>query len=839
MRALGWRLAGRERFGSLFVRTLLMLSLVLGVTALVALDLFSRRIGTTVARDSKNVLAADFRVQSWRPFDKRVLGALAKDFSESRVVKQVDVTSSLRRGDEVVTASFRGLEGSGYPFYGPLVLEPVQSIRDLEQSGGIWVDKSLRARGWAVGDRIEIGAVTAQVQGFIVEEPQALASAFAPGVRVLLPLHLLEKSGLMGRGSRVFHQLLIRSDEKSSEFKRRFRAQVPDPHWRLITPERANNQAQRVLSRMESFLALVGLVAILLSGIGLYTVFRSFLVERLPQFLTLRCLGFRSQDLYLYGLRSLLPLLAGSWLLGLALGFGTEKALAAWAASSLGVSLSDVEPWSALLISFCVTLVTSLVAVFLPLRESLRVPVSEVLRDTELTGSKVNRLEMGLALVTVLALARVVSSSTELTLIFVGLFCAAAVLLSSLSWLLGGWLQTWARGPRILPVLGALQFARRGARSHLMVVALGLGLFLIQSVILLGGTLRDQVDLSKRSGIPNLYLLNLSNEERQWIESRESRAQFFPITQARLLSINGKPVADLARPEPDENEEGEADNEGYSRTREYFVTARSELGLGEKVVAGKEFLGEPMFDDASQKLVRVSIEEEFAERRGLPVGSIFVLEIAGVELKAVVQSHRRVDWGNFRPNFFIVAHPEDLEGAPFDFVATLRVDDAGEREELQKTIVGQFPHIAVLDGESISRRLSTLMNQLALSVLGVSVFAFFSGVLVFLGILLSKRRELRADLSLWKCLGLRPRQLQRILLGELLWTALVATALAALCSALGSWVLGWGVFDMSPRLWSWESTVLVVVAPVFLVGLAWLLIRPLLRVSGAELFRQY
>src|SRR5688572_29006338 len=90
---LGRFLASKEgKVGKALV--LLSISLACGIAALVALETSSRRVQNTVSRDSRKVLAADFQIQAWRPFDESVWRAVAEEKARGDVTQLNDFVST-------------------------------------------------------------------------------------------------------------------------------------------------------------------------------------------------------------------------------------------------------------------------------------------------------------------------------------------------------------------------------------------------------------------------------------------------------------------------------------------------------------------------------------------------------------------------------------------------------------------------------------------------------------------------------------------------------------------------------------------------------------------------
>ena len=795
-----------------------------------ALETFSRRIGATIQRDSKSFLAADFRIQAWRPFDEKVMRAVENEQRANQIAFRTDfVATAELPTNEPLTASVAALAGP-YPFYGNWRTEPTNIVPEsLHERPLVLADASLKARGLKIGQSIRLGKLSFEVVGFILEEPQTIAGAMATGPRLMIHQSWAEKTGLLGTGSRAFYQLLVRTPQTSAQFNKQFRAQAPDPHWRVITPDKANRQASGILERMRGFLSFVLLGGLFLGGAGIFMIFRSRFLAELPTHLTLRCLGMKSQAILARALREAIVLTGTSWVLATMLGLFLERKVVAYATSQLNVTLSPDQPWGGAWLAGLAAVSVVALAVILPLREVLRVPVQMAFRQSEARTQGLSLRDLLTVFIVSIALSTVFAGSLKLALGFLAGLGLTLALLTLMVWFLSRPLDHLSASTSFGFRYAALSFVRQPASSFLWVVALGLGTFLVSTILFLGSTLQRQIDFSGRLSVPNLFLLGVAENDRESLAQQMPGMSFVPVIQARLTEIKGVPVQENEEaPSTDDPESG-----GFYRTREYVVTKRSAAAPGETLVDGPSLFGE----NASSRVVRASLEHRFAQRIGLQVGDSFKIEIAGVALPARVQSLRKVDWFNLRPNFFIVLDEEDLAGAPFNFVGITR-EEASRIPEIQKEVSRRYPAITVLDGDSIGKRLLKLLGQLSMAVFSVSLFSLGSCAFVFAGILLARRGAKVQELSLFKCLGVTTARLERMFVYEMFLGGLVASFIGLGC-AIGTVALSGEKLLEIPFLWPPMSWILGIGLglPLLTTLGGWMLLRPWLRLPVTTLFR--
>lgn len=821
-----WR---RDKSLSFKRQLALAASVSLGIFALVLLEAFSSRVASSVEKDTKSLLAADYQVQAWRAFTPEIFKAADDLFGKENYIQQTDFVSSafLKGGDRSpITVQLRALEKK-YPFYGAWQTSP-EGIRadDLRAAPEILAEMSLSARGWKVGDEIELGRVVFKVKGFVTEEPQSVASAFALGPRIYLHQDWLEKTGLLGTGARAFRMLLIRSPLEETAFRAAFRERVPDPHWRIVTPARANRQVGAVVEKLRAFLSFVGLSAVLLGAIGIFIAFRARMRQRLPQLLGLRCLGLKNRDLYALALREALSIAAIAFVFASTVSIALEQWISSLLSASLTLTLGAPAYGPALALAFFLSLITVLSAVFLPLREALRLPVSEALRDSESARSaplSMSDLAGGAALILLIVL--IVERNLRLSAYFLGTLLTVALVAIGAALLFFRFCEKRAAVAGFSMRHSLLAFSRHRATHLFLIASIVMGAFLPASVYLVGHLLRSEIEVTDREGMPNLFLIGVAPDDRAGLAKLlpDSGLSFVPVTQARLVQLNGEDVQ--------EQQGDPTDAAQFYRVREYTVTRRNDLQSTERLVKG-----ESIFGAVTPGIVRASFEEKFAERIGLKVGDRFRAQIAGVEVEAELRSTRRVDWLQLRPNFFIVFSEEDLGESPMDFVGVGR-RPGSEITDAQKRVAASFPQITTLNGEAIRTRLTSLVGRLSFAVSSLSLLSVLSSLLVLAAVVFARRSDKRRELLLWRCLGVARGRLAFLLYGDLVLAGILGLGLAAVLAVGAAAILGGQIFSLSIEWGRWPFGWLSLAFVVFagaLALLARLVLGPELKKSLAK-----
>jgi len=217
---------------------------------------------------------------------------------------------------------------AGTPLYGSLELEGGQPYqhRLLEGRGALVRPELLAQLDVAIGDVIVIGETRFTIRGVVSSEPGRRAGAFSFGTRVILDRRDLEARGLLGFGSRATYRLLVKMPGADPEKPLATAAGLPRPIRLGADVSVDEDDLGRELGRAENYLSLVGLIIVMLGGVGVWSVIRVFVQQKLRSIAILKCVGGSTrQILTVYVAQVFLMALTGS-----ALGVVVAAGAVAW-----------------------------------------------------------------------------------------------------------------------------------------------------------------------------------------------------------------------------------------------------------------------------------------------------------------------------------------------------------------------------------------------------------------------------------------------------------------------------------------------------------------------------
>jgi putative ABC transport system permease protein len=415
----------------------------------------------------------------------------------------------------------------------------------------------------------------------------------------------------------------------------------------------------------------------------------------------------------------------------------------------------------------------------------------------------------------------------------------------------------FARNETRLPPALRLSLAEISARKETAVLSMalaGLSLFLTCLVQFVKDDLLTPLGETSARGKPNLYLVDVQPSQREGVvdalKARNGGADVYasPMVRARLAAVNGKETEGRvtlgARPlgEPDPEEETRR-----AREREQNLTYRFTLGEGERVVERLDEPSVPTLDAQGRETLwpadatpraEVSVEKAFAKRAGLALGDTLAFDVQGVRVEAKVTSLRSVSWQNWRPNFFLVAHPSLLEGAPQMNLVATHISTSEAREDVQKTLAQSFPNVSVLDAAAIVRRVADLSTGVAEATRFLASLLLGASLLVLAAGVVATRASRMRHYAILRSLGARDKLLSQSLILEFLWLGGVSGFAGVVAAAVLSRVFASEFLEVDASLSLAPAALLFFGAVGVNIVVGWLSCASVLRRKPAEVLRE-
>jgi putative ABC transport system permease protein len=795
-----FNLARRELRSSWRRLLFFFLCIGVGVGSIVALRSMIQNLNRVVTGQARELMTADAQVETTRDWTADALARINRVARPPLVLERtetIEAPTMLRPADPAregaLMVEVKGIE-RGFPLYGDFRLADGKPFDySLVENGGAVIAPLLLERlGLKVGDGVKIGEKVFEIRGVTRQEPGS-AGGFRLGPRVFVEHAALEAAGLTGFGSRARRKILFKSAEgKTEELVRGLRAVLGNNVFNVRSYKDSEENLGEQFARAENYLSLTGLVILVLGGIGVSSVTLVFVEQKKKSIAVLKCVGATGRRLTAAYLLQVVALGAAGSLLGIALAAAALVFVRARFADSLPPNLSYELHAGAIAQGFALGVLISLLFSALPLLRIRQIKPNTLLRDfeTETARRWPDLTRWAVALCVLAGLVFLTSwqaGSMRVGLFFIAGLGATALVLYAAAWLL----IFLVRRARLLGTFSLRQAVnsmhRPGNQTRVIVMAVGLGAFLVMSVLSLQSNLLAEFDRLRGGGLPNMYLIDVQRDQVEGVreliqQATGASAELIPTVRARITSINGQEI--------------DLDAAGMRRERgrlgrEYVVTYRPNLEPNETIVAGK------FWPPTASSEPEVSIEEDMRGAAGLDLGSTITFDIQGRKLTARVTSVRRVDWRRSRTGFLFVFRPGALENAPQMYVGAVDGPTAEPaRSRFQRAIVDRFPNVSVIDVADIVRSVSRILDNITLAVTFIGGFVLLSGVLILVGSIAMTKFQRVYEAAVLKTLGARRRVLLTIMLTEYGLLGLVAGLVGALAAEALSYAVARYVFEI-------------------------------------------
>ncbi len=832
---------------------LLFLALVMAVTSVSGIALFTDRLEKALLRESANMLAAD-RVMYSRNVIPQEIMAQAESRG-LRTAQTLSFTSMAFSDSGNMLVSAKAVSES-YPLRGEVIITDAPFTRGRPivngpPPGEVWLEsRVLPALDLDIGDLVYVGETELRVGSIIITEPDRQQGGMVDnaGPRLMMHLDDVAATNVVQVGSRVSYRNLFASDDINAldNFEGWVRENY-ERQYRLRDIREESEEVRDALEKAESFLLLGSLFAVLLAGVAIALTAKRYSERHYDYVAILKTLGCTSGQIsFIYlSIQVVLALIAigvgsiAGWLVHL----GILQAIQ----SVLLVDLPDpgFQPFVIGALTAFICLLAFALPPLLALRET---PPLRVLRK-DLGQQKIGaNVPYVFGAIGTIFLVYWYSQDLVLTSVLVSSVAGIAIFLSVVSFFL---LQT--SGSVGMKAGSAWKLAmtaarRRRTQSVLQVMVFSITIMSLLILTLLRTDLIDDWQAQLPENTPNHFMMNITQSqvagmEQFFAENGVQSNAFYPLISARVTRINGN-IPD-PRDDDDEQEQGrsltesaqqededenssrydqiratlesqqaqqgiaiesepqqqQANNEGgqvRGRLGRRQVTFTDELPPENRILAG-EWWGEnsqPGF---------VSIEQDYADWLDLELGDVLEFEINRQVVTAEVSSFRSVRWDNMQPNFFIIFSPGTIDNLGATYLSTALMER--EQKILLNDLIRNFPTVVIIEIDALIEQIQTIIGQVTSAIELISVLVLLCGALVLLSCVNATLDERFHENAILRTLGAGRKLILSSLLIEFAFIGFVAGVIATLGAEASLYYLQEQVFEQefSLHYWVWVA----------------------------------
>ena len=746
------------------------LCIAIGVGSVVALRSLIQNLSQAVGGDARSLLTADFVVNSTNDFSPSDVEKIESVINQSNIVEarnEAMETSAMARpvGDAGEALKFVELKGIEPPF--PLVGnfsltggEPFD-FKLLENRGAVVAPILLADLNVKIGDKIRIGDAEFQIRATFDEEPGG-ATGFRLGSRVFIEKNAFDEAGITKNSGRIRRRILYRTSDNPTTLVKQLRETLKGTTLTVQFYRETQENLGEQFERTENYLSLTGLLILVLGGVGVWNVARVFVEQKRKSVAVLKCLGASGTRIITVYLLQILVL----GFLGSLFGVLLAQLFLWFAQARFGDALPEVMSYSihfqTALQGVLLGVLISLLFSALPLLQVRTIKPRLLLHDA--TGEKTRRLDWTKTIFGAVSLAGLLGlAAWQAGSLKVGAFFLVGLGVTSLFLYGSAVVLTWAL--RKIKTFGSFAVAqavnslyRPGNQTRIILLAVGLGAFVVLAVQSLQTNLVREFDFTRNQKLPSMFFIDIQksqiDELKQIVEQRTGETvQAIPTVRARIALVNGEPF---------NLDQREVRQQQGQIGREFAVTYRPNLDENETVIGGDWWS-----EGQTSETPEVSVEEGIARTLKVSVGDYLTFDISGRKLQARIASLRKIDLRNTRTVFIFVFRPGALEKAPQTFVATvLRKIPETERAKLQRNIVDQFPNVQIFDVAEIVAAVQKLINNFVLAISFVGSFVILSGMLILIGSIALTKSQRIYENAILKTLGAKRPTLTAILFAE-------------------------------------------------------------------------
>jgi putative ABC transport system permease protein len=806
------RMAWRETRASWSRLVFFFLCVGLGVASIVILRSVVQEVRQTLTREARALIAADVIVQANRPIAGSIGGIVDGVTATGGVAASTDVVETQtmaapiagQGNGNVKLVELRGVE-AGYPYYGQIELEggTPYSHNLLRDHGALVQPELLIALGLEAGDRLRIAGETFRVAGVIARD-RIQRGGLAFGPRVYVDLADMRKTSLLGFGSRATYQRLMRVPDAAATkmLTTRLRDALEGELVSVRSWQTLEDRIGENLRTAENYLSLVGFAVVVLGGLGVWSVTRVIVQQKIRSVAVLKCLGASGGSTLGITLLQILALAGGGSLLGVALAAAVLVSIPASVLAPLQVTRVSVT-LSAAAQGVTVGLLVSLLFALVPLLEIRDVKPLLLLRAHSSASARRRDWRSwtaGAATGVVLALVAMwqADSVRAGAYVFGGLLVIAGVLYGA-SLGLVRLTRPLTRSTHMAIRHATINLGRPGNQTRVILMSVGLGCFFIVGIRAIQTNLVADLSLQVGQNSPDLVLLDVQRDQvddiRRVVASYlRTPARILPLLRARVVAVDGSrlhlPTLEAVRGQ-------------RGLGREFGLTYRTNLEANETVAAGTFWDGPLTAAPGSTVDTEVSVEEQLHIETGLALGDVIRFDLAGMPLRARVTSVRRVAWDDSQNGGFVfVLRPAPaLDRLPQSSIGFLQVhDSAAERGALQRDLVRAAPNVSVIDVREVIASIRDVVGNVTLGITIVGIVTLVGGALILVGAVAMTKFQRVYESAIYRTLGASRRLVATMLAAEYGLLGALAGVLGAGGGLALSWVLARYLFHMDWHL---------------------------------------
>jgi putative ABC transport system permease protein len=795
--ALAIRFARRELRSGLAGFRIFLAALTLGVAAIAGVGSLGEAFLTGLSEQGRTLLGGDVRLQ--RPYtpandNERQFMAGFGAVSESANLR--GMAGNPRESARRTLVEIKAVD-EAYPLLGTAVLAPAMPLRgalacEAQGCGAVVEDVLFTRLGLKPGDAIHVGDADFTVRARLVSEPDRVVGGFTIGPRVMISREGLKRAGLVVPGSLLnySYRIAFRGESTPELFRARVAAAFPNTFWEITDRTNAIPRVTRFVQQATMFLTLVGLTALVVAGVGAGQAVEAFLERRRATIATLKAMGMEGGQIFLIYLLQIMAVAGLGLVLGLMIGAALPFAVEHFFGEQIPAPAHYAVYAGPLALAAAFGTLAALGFAIPPLARAREIAPAGLFRDLVAPSARHGRwpyrIAAAAAFAIIAALSVLLSPYPLFSLGFLGGSIAVLIVLRLAAW---GFRYGLGRLPRRRSQLVRLALAnltRPGAPTASIMVALGLGLTLLATVVLIQACVEAEVADQLPSRAPSFFFVDIQQNQidpfTKLVSAFPSAGDFVstPMLRGRIVKLNGVPVADAKI----------ATESRWVVDGDRAVTYTTTKPKAARVVEG------PSWWPADYRgPTLVSFDRKMARDMGLKIGDSITINLVGRDIDLKIFNLRDIDFSTGGMNFVLTVSPGVVDQAPHSFLSTVRVN-ATQEEPMFAAVSNAFPNVSIVRVKEALAQVGELLAALARGIEIASLVTILAGVLVLAGAIAAGHRARLYDAVVLKVLGATRGRLGAVYAIEYGLLGALAGLAALGAGTLAAWGIAYFVLDV-------------------------------------------
>lgn len=789
--------------------TSMLLSLVLAVTIVSGISLFTDRLEKVLNAETQEFLGGDLKFESNDNSIKEALKTL--NLRDSQSSEMAVLASVIFSEEEMQLSSIKAVDNS-YPLIGELELQNdsgTYTTKEGPAPGTLWIDERLKnLLSLEYGDEMYLGDATFVFKATIIYEPDRGSTNFAFAPKTIMNLKDLDKTNLIQPGSRVEYNYLFTGTDQEINQIRKTLEENRNPGDDIESLNEDESSLGKTIDRSENFFLLGGLIAVLLSACTIGISSQRFARRHISYVAILKTLGMN-----LFQIRSLyLLLFFYTTILTLVLGLGLG-----WFLQSSFINLMDSyfpsELPSPSLYPLYVTCVTVLICqfgfIYPHISKLLDISPMRVLKnDISFNQNLLPVFIMGL-LAFLLLLYIYTNQITLSLIIFSGVIIFSFIGIGLIYLLLGK--SKLGLGAQDAVTLALSELRRRRLSNSFQIfaftVAIGLSLITFSASKNLLGSWQDSIP----DDAPNNFAINITKEDKESMKLFLSEKDieidlFYPVANAQITRKQDKNnVID----------------------RNFNITWIKDLPEQNKIVDGEWF--------QEEEENGISISDDISERYNLKMNDEVIIQMEDGSIETYIQSIRTVDWESFSPNFFVIGHPSLFEEKSSTHITSFFIPKS--KQKVAAELMREFRTVSVFSIEELIQQIRDIVDQVTKALNSILLLTCLSALFLAFSALQDGFDQRRHQSAILRTLGATGKLVKVSSLIEFSILGLISGLLGSSIAHTGVYFIETRVFETIPGFYPEIWLMGPVIGILIVSGLCLYLVNGLMRQSPKDLLK--